>query len=92
MSPYSSSHSSVVVGHNSLDEFVFLIQGHVADIMTEVALSADVASLSTAVTGLCEGFEGPSAVDVHRDAGRECAQRGMHCCRGRSGGSVCAEE
>jgi hypothetical protein len=41
--------------------------------MMEVALSADVVGLSTAVTGLCEGFEGLSAVDVHRDAGRECA-------------------
>jgi hypothetical protein len=36
--------------------------------MTEVALSTDVAGLSTAVTGLCEGFEGPSVVDVHRSA------------------------
>jgi hypothetical protein len=71
-----------------LDEFVFLIQGHVADIVMEVALSADVAGLSTAVTVLCEGFEGPSAVDVHWDAGRECAQRGVHCCRGRGGGGM----
>jgi hypothetical protein len=46
------SHSSVAVGHNSLDEFVFLIQGHVADVMTKVAVSADVTSLATAVTGL----------------------------------------
>jgi hypothetical protein len=81
-----------MVGHNSLDEFVFLIQGHIADIMTEVALSADVASLATAVAGLCEGFESPSAVNVHRNAGRECTRRGMHCCRGHGGGSVCAEE
>jgi hypothetical protein len=29
--------------------------------MMEVALSADVAGLATAVAGLCEGFEGPSA-------------------------------
>jgi hypothetical protein len=46
------SHSSVAVGHNSLDEFVFLIQGHVADIMTKVTVSADVTGLATAVTGL----------------------------------------
>jgi hypothetical protein len=46
------SHSSVAVGHNPLDEVIFLIQCHVANIMTEVALSADVASLATAVTGL----------------------------------------
>jgi hypothetical protein len=59
-----SSHSSVVISHNSLDEFVFLIQGHVMDLMTEVTLSAGVTGLSTAVTGLCEGFEGLSAVDV----------------------------
>jgi hypothetical protein len=42
-----------------------------------------VTGLATAVAGLCEWFEGLSAVDVHRNAGRECAQRGMHCCRGR---------
>jgi hypothetical protein len=35
-------------------------------------LTADVAGLSTAVTGLCEWFEGLSAVDIHRDARREC--------------------
>jgi hypothetical protein len=56
-----------------LDELTFLIQGHVADIVTEVALSADMAGLSIAVTGLCKGFEGPSVVNVHQDAGRECA-------------------
>jgi hypothetical protein len=52
-----------------LDKFVFLIQGHMVDVVTKVTLSADVASLSTVVTGLCEGFEGPSAVDVHRMPG-----------------------
>jgi hypothetical protein len=61
-----------VIGHNLLDEFVFLIQGHVADVMTEVALSTDVASLPTAVAGLGEGFKGLSAVNIHRDARREC--------------------
>jgi hypothetical protein len=66
------SHSSVAVGHNLLDDFVFLIQGHVADIMMKVAVSADVTGLATAVAGLCEGFEGPSTVNVHRDARREC--------------------
>jgi hypothetical protein len=60
--------------------------------MTEVALSADVTGLSTAVTGLCKGFEGSSVVDVYWDARRECTQRGVHCCRGRSSGSVCVEE
>jgi hypothetical protein len=46
------SHSSIMIGHNSLDEFVFLIQGHVADIMTKVAVSADVTGLTAAVAGL----------------------------------------
>jgi hypothetical protein len=46
------SHSSIVNGHTLLDEFVFLIQGHVADIMTKVAVSADVTGLATAVAGL----------------------------------------
>jgi hypothetical protein len=41
-----------VVGHNPLDEVILLIQCHVADVVTEVALSADVTGLATAVTGL----------------------------------------
>jgi hypothetical protein len=41
-----------MVGHNLLDEVIFLIKCHVADVMMEVALSADVAGLATAVTGL----------------------------------------
>jgi hypothetical protein len=52
-----------------LDELVFLVQRHVAHIMMEVSLSADVAGLSTAVAGLHEGFESWGAVDVHRNAG-----------------------
>jgi hypothetical protein len=40
------SHSSVTIGHNLLDEFVFLIQGHVADVMTTVAFFADVTGLA----------------------------------------------
>jgi hypothetical protein len=83
-----SSHSSVVVGHNTLDKVVLLIQCHVADVMMEVTLSADVASLATAVAGLCDGFEDPSTVDVHRDARRKCARRDVHCCRDRSGGGT----
>jgi hypothetical protein len=51
-----------------------------------------VASLATAVAGLCEGYEGSSAVDVHWNTGGECARRGVHCCRGRSGGGMRAEE
>jgi hypothetical protein len=39
------------------------IQCHVADVMMEVALSADVTGLATAVAGLRNRFEGPSAVD-----------------------------
>jgi hypothetical protein len=38
------------------------------DVMMRVIISADVTSLATAVAGLHEGFEGPSAVDIHRDA------------------------
>jgi hypothetical protein len=56
--------------------------------MTNVAVSTDVTGLATAVAGLREGFEGPSAVDIHRDARRECARRGVHCCRGRGGGGM----
>jgi hypothetical protein len=47
-----------------------------------------VTGLATAVAGLCEGFEGPSAVDIHRNAGGKCVQRGVHCCRGRSSGGM----
>jgi hypothetical protein len=43
------------------------------DIMMKVAFFADVTGLATAVAGLCEGFEGPSAVNVHWNARRECA-------------------
>jgi hypothetical protein len=42
------------------------------DVMMKITISADVTSLATAVAGLREGFEGLSAVDVHRDARREC--------------------
>jgi hypothetical protein len=45
----------------------------VVDIVTTVAFFADVTGLATAIAGLREGFEGSSAVDVHRDARRECA-------------------
>jgi hypothetical protein len=47
-----------------------------------------VTSLATVVAGLCKGFEGLSMVDIHRDARRECTQRGMYCCRGRGGGGM----
>jgi hypothetical protein len=50
-----------------------LIQHHVVDVVMEVALFTDVTSPATAVAGLCEGFEGSSAVDVDWNAGRECA-------------------
>jgi hypothetical protein len=67
------SHSSISVGHDVLDELILLIQRHMADVMTKVAPFADVAGLATAVAGLCEGFEGSSAVDVHWNTGGECA-------------------
>jgi hypothetical protein len=81
-------HSSIAVGHNTLDKVVLLIQCHVADIMMEVALSADVTSLATVVAGFHNRFEGPSAVDVHRNPRRECMRRGVHCCRGCGGGGM----
>jgi hypothetical protein len=40
-----------------------------------------VTGMATAVAGLRKGFEGLSAVDIHRDAKRECALRGVHCCK-----------
>jgi hypothetical protein len=45
-----------------------------------------VTGLAAAVACLCDGFEGLSAVDVHWDARGKCVQRGVHCCRGCSGG------
>jgi hypothetical protein len=54
-----------------------------ADIMTKVTISANVTGLATAVAGLREEFEGPSAVDVHRNA-REMS--------GDTGGSADASE
>jgi hypothetical protein len=51
-----------------------------------------VVGLATAVTGLRDGFEGPSAVNIHRNARRECTQRGVHCCRGRGSGGMRAEK
>jgi hypothetical protein len=62
-----------VIGHNLLDEVVFLIQRHITDVMTKITISADVTGLPTAVAGLHKGFKGLSTVDVHRDASRECA-------------------
>jgi hypothetical protein len=47
-----------------------------------------VADLATAVAGLCDGFEGPSTVNLHRNARRKCAQRGVHCCRGHGSGGM----
>jgi hypothetical protein len=43
-----------------------------ADVMVKVAISADVTGLATAVAGLCDRFEGLSAVNVHRNSRREC--------------------
>jgi hypothetical protein len=31
-----------------------------------------VTGLATAVAGLCKGFEGPSVVDIHRNARGKC--------------------
>jgi hypothetical protein len=59
-----------------------------ADVVMKVTLFADVAGLATAVAGLCKGFEGFSAVDVHWNTRGECARRGMHCCRGHGGGGM----
>jgi hypothetical protein len=53
-----------------------------------VAFFADVTSLAAAIAGLHEGFEGSSAVDINRDARRECARRGVHCCRDRGDGGM----
>jgi hypothetical protein len=55
-----------------LEELILLIQHHMVDVMMKVTLFADVASLATAVAGLCEGFEGLSVVDVHQNARGEC--------------------
>jgi hypothetical protein len=60
----------------------------VADVMMVVAVLADVTGFPTAVAGLGEGFKSPSAVNVYRDARRECMRRGVHCCRGRGGGRM----
>jgi hypothetical protein len=60
----------------------------VADVVTTAAVLTDVTGLPTAIAALGEGFKGPSAVDLHRDARRECVRRGVHCRRGRSGGRM----
>jgi hypothetical protein len=54
--------------------------------MTEVAFSTSVTGLATAIAGLRNGLEGPSAVDVHRNARGECVRTGVYCCRGRGNG------
>jgi hypothetical protein len=59
------SHGGIAVGQDVLDELVFLFQCHVADIIMEVAFSADMTSLATAVACLRDGFGSPSVVDVH---------------------------
>jgi hypothetical protein len=83
MSPYS-----IAVGHNLLDEVILLIQHHMADIMIKVVFSTNVISLATVVAGLREGFESPSAVNIHQNARWKCMRRGVHCCRGRGGGGM----
>jgi hypothetical protein len=75
-----------VVGQDALDILVFLVQCHVADIMPEVTFFTEVTSLATAVACLRNGFEGLSVVDIHQDTRGKCAQRGVHCYRGRGGG------
>jgi hypothetical protein len=75
-----------VVGQDVLDKLVLLFQRHMADVMPKVAFSTDVASLATAVACLRDGFGSLSAVDIHRNTRGECAQRGVHCCRGCNGG------
>jgi hypothetical protein len=66
-----------MVGQDVLDEPVFLLQCHVADIMTEIAFFADVTRLSTAVVCLRYGFESLSVVDVYRDTRGKCTRRGV---------------
>jgi hypothetical protein len=45
-----------------------------------------VTGLATVVAGLCDGFEGLSAVDIHWDTRGKCMRWGMHCCRGHGSG------
>jgi hypothetical protein len=66
--PDCGSHGGITVGQDVLDVLVFLFQCHVADVMLKVTVSTDVAGLATSVAGLCERFECPSVVNVHRDA------------------------
>jgi hypothetical protein len=40
--------------------------------MMEVALSASVTGLATAIAGLRDGLEGASVVDVHRNTREKC--------------------
>jgi hypothetical protein len=54
--------------------------------MMEVAFSASVTGLATVIAGSRDGFEGPSVVDIHRNARGKCVRRGVHFCRGHSGG------
>jgi hypothetical protein len=56
-----------------LDELVFLIQHHMVDIMMKVMVFTNVTHLATAVAGLREGFESPSAVNVHGNTRGKCA-------------------
>jgi hypothetical protein len=51
---------------------IVVIQCHMVDIMPKVTVFTDMAGLATAVAGLHEGFEGPSAVDIHQDARGKC--------------------
>jgi hypothetical protein len=71
--PDYGGHGGVMVGQDVLDELVFLFQCHVVDIMTEVAFFADVTRLATSVACMHNGFERPSAVNVHQNARGECA-------------------
>jgi hypothetical protein len=52
--PYCDNHSNIAVDHNLLDELILLIQHHMADVMTKIAISADMTNLTTTITGLRE--------------------------------------
>jgi hypothetical protein len=74
--PGCGGHGGITVGQDVLDELIFLLQCHVVDIMVEVTLFTEVTSLAAVVACLHDGFEGPSAVDVHQDA-RGSARKGV---------------
>jgi hypothetical protein len=73
------SDSSIAIHQDAFNHIVLLINGQVANIIVQWAVSDNMSWLATLVAWLSNHFwlHGPI-----NGSGRECVQRGGHCCQG----------